>query len=272
MDDATARTATAERAARAGGAVARERFREPLDVETKTGPLDVVTAADREAQRAVIAAIEGEEEFAGEPLVCEENSSPPGTDTSIGKSLPETGRAWVVDPIDGTANYVRGLRHWTTSVAAVENGEPVGAATRLPALGDSYTAGPEGATRNGERVTVSDRTDPATCTLGLLGWWGGEREPASIHRVGSNRFGGFRRFGSMQATLALVAAGGLDGAVTRVSPHPWDTIAGVHLVRAAGGTATDIHGDRWTDGASGLVVSNGRIHDRLVGLMRDSGS
>lgn len=260
----------AERAARAGGTAAQERFREPLDVETKNGPLDVVTAADREAQRAVLATIG--QEFTGEPLVCEEDSRPPGTDTRLRKQLPGAGPAWVVDPIDGTANYVRELRYWATSVAAVEGGEPVAAATYLPALGDSYTTGPEGATRNGERVTVSDRADPATCTVGLLGWWGGEPDPASLHRVGSNRFGGFRRFGSMQAALALVAAGSLDGAVTHVSPHPWDTVAGVHLVRAAGGTATDIHGDRWTDGASGLVVSNGQTHAQLVELAQESGA
>ena len=126
MTDAIRRAALAERAARAGGVVARETFREDLPVETKADKNDVVTEADRDAQRQVVATIRNE--FPEDTLVCEEEATRSG-DGQLQKELPDSGRAWVVDPIDGTANYVRGIRFWGTSVAAVVDGDPGGVAT-----------------------------------------------------------------------------------------------------------------------------------------------
>ena len=266
MSEATLCAALAERAARAGGVVARQTFRELLAVETKEGPLDLVTDADRDAQRQVIATIR--QEFPDAPLVCEEDSHPPGVDITLEDSSPQSGTAWVVDPIDGTANYVRGMRFWTTTVAAVRAGEPVGVATYLPAIEDSYTAGPESVSLNDEPMAVSDRTDPALFAVGLIGRWDSETVPVELLRRATHNVGDIRRLGSMQGALALVAAGSLDGAFTPTTPPPWDTVAGVHLVRRAGGTATDIHGDRWHADATGLVVSNGEGHDRLVEVVQ----
>jgi myo-inositol-1(or 4)-monophosphatase len=265
MNDAPRRAAVTERAARAGGVVARERFRDALCVETKDGPLDVVTAADRDAQQQVIVTIR--QAFTDERLVCEEESTPPGVDVTLETSVPGEGPAWVVDPIDGTANYVRGMRFWATSVAAVRGGEPVAAATYLPVLEDSYTAGPESVSLNDEPMTVSDRTDPSLFAVAVIGRLQGET-PVALFRGVSRAFGDSRRLGSMQGALALVAAGRLEGAVTPTTPPPWDTTAGAHLVRRAGGTATDIHGDRWEPGATGLVASNGAAHDRLLEVAR----
>jgi len=268
MSDATRRAALAERAARAGGDLARERFRTPLEVETKADENDLVTATDRDAQARVVECVR--EEFPSGALVCEE-SPPADADLEVLETVPE-GPAWVVDPIDGTANFVRGLRFWATSVAAAVDGEPVGAATYLPAEGDIYAAGPERTTRNGTPVSVSDRTDPGTFAVGLTGWWparGGDRQ-AALFRASADRFGDVRRMGSMQGTLALVADGGLEAAVMLAQPHPWDSLAGVHLVRRAGGTATDVYGDRWEHDSEGLVVSNGAAHDAVLAAVRES--
>jgi myo-inositol-1(or 4)-monophosphatase len=84
------------------------------------------------------------------------------------------------------------------------------------------------------------------------------------------RFGDIRRVGSMQATLALVAAGPLEGAVATGTPHPWDSSAGAALVRRAGGTVTDLRGEPWTHDSVGLVASNGRAHDRLLEAVSDA--
>jgi myo-inositol-1(or 4)-monophosphatase len=62
----------------------------------------------------------------------------------------------------------------------------------------------------------------------------------------------------------MLAAGTVDGVVTNVYANPWDTVAGVHLVRLAGGTVTDVHGDPWRHDSEGLVASNGEIHDELL--------
>ena len=260
--NAPERVAVAERAARAGAVTAADSFRTDLEVETKRDKTDPVTEVDRRAQERVVSEIR--RVYPDDTVV--------GEETGTVSTLPAHGVAWVVDPIDGTTNFVRGLRFWGTSVAAVVDGDPVGAATSLPAEGDLYAAGPDQTTRNGSPVSVSDRTDPGTFVVGLTGWWparAGDRQ-ASLFRASAERFGDVRRLGSMQGTLALVADGGLEAAVMLSRPHPWDAIAGVHLVRQAGGTATDLHGDRWEHDSEGLVVSNGTAHDAVLAAVRGS--
>lgn len=266
--DETHRAAVAERAARAGGVVARETFRQEVAVETKADKTDVVTVADRDAQRQVVATVR--REFPEDPFLCEEELRVAGPESvERREAVPASGPVWVVDPIDGTANYARGLRYWATVVAALVDGNPVGVATYLPAQEDIYTAGPESVTHNGEPMRVSDRSDPETFALGAVGRWPREDGGARLDDLGS-RFGDIRRVGSMQATLALVASGSLEGAVATGTPHPWDSIAGAELVRQAGGVVTDLRGGPWTHGSTGLVASNDRAHDHLLDAVDES--
>lgn len=262
MSDADRREELAAAAAAAGAAEAVDRFREGVAVETKANKNDLVTAADRAAQRVVIDRIRAA--FPSDPVVGEEADEL--------KSVPDAGPAWVIDPIDGTANFVRGLRIWTTSVAAVVDGEPVGAASAMPATGDAY-ATVEGRTRlNGARTGVSDRTDPETFAVAVLGWGpAADRTPyAALAGAVIERFGDMRRLGSMQAALAFVASGELDAAITTRRPRPWDSIAGAHLVDRAGGRVTDAEGRPWRHDSDALVVSNGRAHDAVVAAARDA--
>lgn len=253
----TSRRAVAVDAANAGASVAADSFRAELAVERKDGKTDVVTAADRAAQRAVRARIA--EDYPEEPLVGEENDAT--------KTVPASGNAWIVDPIDGTNNYVRGVPVWTTAVTTVENRSPVASAVLAPKLADRFVVGtddpPE---RNGEQVSVSDRSDPTVCTVSPTLWWdrGRRAEYVAAVRQTVERFDDARRYGSTQYDLALVASGGLDGAFTNIAANPWDTVAGVHLVRAAGGTVTDAEGDPWGPDSRGLVASNGEIHEELL--------
>jgi len=258
--DAEERAEVAVAAARSGAAVAESHFRTDIDVETKDGKTDVVTQADRDAQAAVVDAIR--ERFDGDAVVGEEDDEL--------KSVPESGAAWVVDPIDGTNNYVAGSRYWATSVAAVVDGEPVAAANVAPALGDTYVAGPEGVRRNGEPVAVSAGSDPETLVGVPTIWWGFDRraEYAAACRAVVERFGDLRRFGCAQLALASVADGAIGGTFTNVYANPWDTIAGVHLVREAGGRVTDLEGDRWRHDSRGLVASNGAVHGDVLAAAR----
>jgi len=276
MTDGHHRGAVAERAARAGGVVARKEFRSDLVVETKANKNDVVTQTDRDTQAQVVATVR--EEFPDDPFLCEEELvSRSGPETATGEptaadTVPEAGPAWVVDPIDGTANFVRGLHTWTTSVAAVSDGETVGSATYLPSVGEFYGAGPDSVTRDGQTLSVSDRTDPETFAVAPVGWWDRDdrEEFGRLCTAVVERFGDMRRIGSFQATLAFVADGALDRAVCTVPMHPWDTMAGVHLVRRAGGRVTDLDGERWTHDSGGLVASNGEAHDELLGAAADA--
>jgi myo-inositol-1(or 4)-monophosphatase len=262
-EDVDERAGAALRAARAGATVAESRFRGDLEVERKGDKTDVVTEADRSAQRAAIEVLR--EGYPGDAVVGEEEDAL--------KAVPDSGATWVVDPIDGTNNYVRGTRLWATSVAAVRDGEPVAAANVAPALGDTYAADGAGATRNGEALSVTDERDPEACTVCPTFWWAFDRrtEYASACREAVERFGDIRRVGSAQLTLSMVAAGELDGAFTNLYTNPWDTVAGVRLVRAAGGTVTDLHGERWRHDGEGLVVSNGHVHGELLAAARAIG-
>ncbi|MFB6143207.1 MAG: inositol monophosphatase [Halorientalis sp.] len=258
MDDHLEAT---RRAVRAGAAVALDAFRESPDARTKAHKNDLVSDADRAAQDRVVETIREESDA---PVVGEEDGAR--------SALPDEGLAWVVDPIDGTANYLRGIRLWTTSVAAVRNGEPVAGASALPAVGDEYLAGAEATTLNGDAVTVSDRSDPETFAVAVLGW-GPRNQRASYAALAETvvtRCGDMRRLGSMQTSLALVAAGRLDAAMTNRRPNPWDSVAGAHLVRRAGGTVTDLEGERWGHDSDHLVASNGEAHDAVLEVARDA--
>jgi myo-inositol-1(or 4)-monophosphatase len=254
------RVAAARAAAEAGATVASGYFREDVPVETKTHATDVVTPADREAQDAVVAVLE--ERFPGEAVVGEEGD---GRDV-----VPDSGPAWVVDPIDGTNNFVREVPVWATSVAAVLDGEPVAAVNLLPALGDSYVSDGTNAYRNDEPLTVSDVSDPDAGVVAPSFWWRHDRrdEFAAATDATVRRFGDLRRHGCSQASLSLVAAGSLDGVFTNCRTNPWDTVAGVHMVRQAGGRVTDLEGERWRHDSVGLVASNGALHEDVLAAAR----
>jgi myo-inositol-1(or 4)-monophosphatase len=260
IDDAADRLSAARDAADAGAAVAADYFREDVPVETKSHATDVVTRADREAQDAVVAVLR--DRYPDDVVVGEEGDGR--------ESLPDAGPAWVVDPIDGTNNFVREVPVWATSVAAVVDGRPVAAVNLLPALGDSYVADDADAYRNGDRLSVSDVTDPEAGVVAPSFWWGHDRreEYAAATEATVREFGDLRRYGCSQAALSLVAAGGLDGVFTNCRTNPWDTVAGVHLIRRAGGRVTDLAGDPWRHDSVGLVASNGALHDRVLAAAR----
>jgi myo-inositol-1(or 4)-monophosphatase len=266
MADAGDRIEHVERVARAGGEVALAGFRTDIEVETKTdvehvvNPGDAVTAVDRAAQRRVIELVH--ERFPDDAIVGEEDEER--------KTVPEDGFAWVIDPIDGTYNFVRGLAYWSTAVALVDGPETLAATTAVPALGDVYVGRTDGVTLNGTPVSVSERTDPHTfaVTYTIVPKLG-DRD-AYAEGVGEmlSRFGEVRRVGSAHVVLALIASGALDGTVTTAVAEPWDSIGGVYLVRRAGGTVTDVHGEPWKPGCRGLVASNGNAHEELLAVAR----
>ena len=249
--------ATAIAAAERGGRVALESFRSALTVETKAdGPMDRVTAVDRAVQKHVF-------EFVGESYP---DDAVVGEEDDALKTVPEAEVAWVVDPIDGTVNYAKGNRVWMTSVAVCHDGEPVAAANYAPATDDLYVAGDDGARRNDAPVSVSDTAEPEAFLVNPV--FG----VSPTHRAGLAtavdtvlaEFGDVRRFGCAQAALSGVATGELDAVASTVELNAWDTAAGVHLIRLAGGRATDVYGDRWRPGSTGLIASNGEAHGALV--------
>ncbi len=261
-DTRDARVEVARQAAEIGSEIALESYRADLEIDYKDGKTDAVTQADRDAQSAVIEAIETE--YPGETIVGEEEGTP--------KEVPESGPAWIVDPIDGTNNYVRGIPVFGTAIGVVSGGEPITGASVFPALDDRYLSGPEGATRNDEAMSVSAVEDPELATVSPTFWWERDRrgEYAAACREIVERFDDMRRFGCGQATLAMVASGALEGTISNVYAHPWDTVAGVHMIREAGGRVTDLEGEPWRHDSRGLVATNGTegIHEEALAAAR----
>ncbi|WP_435358857.1 inositol monophosphatase family protein [Haloarchaeobius sp. DFWS5] len=256
MTEYAERARVAAEAARAGSAVAADHFRTNIDVERKDGKTDVVTHADRDAQRRVVEYVK--EHFPDDAIVGEEDDEL--------KAVPDEGAAWVVDPIDGTNNYVRDIPVWGTAVAAVVDGEAVAAATALPAMDDYYASDSTGATLNGHDIAVSDADDLDQFVVCPTIWWDFDRRDEYAQACASivERFGDMRRFGCAQAVLGMVAAGSLEATITNVDANPWDTVGGVHLVRQAGGTVTDLDGEPWRHDSRGLVASNGTRHEAVL--------
>lgn len=245
--------------ARSGAEYALDQFRTDFCVEEKSSRTDLVTNADLETQRQIVAEIE--ESFPSDAIVGEEDDKL--------KTIPEEKYAWVIDPIDGTHNFAHGMNEWVTSVALVEDSETVSTANVAPALGEEYMSTTNKVARNGRQVSVSDKRDPDIFRVAstLRPKTHGRCAERGMTNEIISRFGELRVLGTAQLTLSSVASGMLDAAIgINPAPSDWDTVAGVHQIRSAGGTVTDIRGNEWTPGGPGLVASNGRIHEELVAV------
>ncbi|QSG05134.1 inositol monophosphatase family protein [Halapricum desulfuricans] len=248
----------AERAADAGAEFAIERFRRDVAVETKSTAMDLVTEVDRRAQERIVDVVREHDPDA--TIVAEEDD--------FRKTVPDRGEAWVIDPIDGTTNFVHGLLTWGPAVAVVRDGDPVAGAVVAPAREERYLVGPERATGNGDPLRVSDRSDPDSFVVApILRYTGSaadrDRFAALTTRL-VTELGDVRRLGSAQVTLALVAAGVLDATIGPFPPNAWDTVAGALMVERAGGTVTDLAGEPWTPDSDAIVATNGEAHDAVL--------
>ncbi|WP_051545699.1 inositol monophosphatase family protein [Mycobacterium asiaticum] len=253
MDDVTAQhlMPVAQRAAQAGARIAlhwRENA-EQLQVEQKTGPRDLVSRADREAEEAIVAVLT--EMRPADGILAEEGGAVAGT----------SGVVWAVDPIDGTTNYLYGRADWAVSVAAMrqDDGCVLAGAVAEPALNLLTAAHRGGGTwQQGRRMTVGapDALDHALIEVNFGRDSQRDRAGQMVDAlVKPSR--DVRRGGSAASALAQVASGRADAAWIP-GLQPWDGAAGVLLVSEAGGTVGDLSGP--TSGcwpASGDVLACG---------------
>lgn len=179
---------------------------------------------------------------------------------------------WVIDPLDGTSNYLRGFPHFCVSIALVENGEPIHGVIFDPVRNDLFAASRGGgATLNDKKIRVAERKELAGAML-LTGFPPRERRSASAQLkcidVLLTEAEDIRRTGSAALDLAYVASGRAD-AYFESGVKPWDIAAGVLLVREAGGKVVDYRGRSTgpmdTRGLAGrsVVAGNLKICDAL---------
>jgi myo-inositol-1(or 4)-monophosphatase len=231
---------------------------ENLQVSIK-GPGDYVSAADHRAEQILHQELSRARPGFG--FVMEERGAIAG----------QGDQRWIVDPLDGTTNFLHGLPHFAISVALERQGELVAGVVYDPIKDELFWAEKgAGAYLNDRRLRVSRRSDLANSLVGtgipVLDWQGREQGFAQqLDRVAA-AVAGIRRLGTASLDLAYVAAGRLDG-FWEYGLKPWDMAAGIVLIREAGGMVSRLEdGDLLEAGT--LVAANQGIYGRLMELLR----
>ena len=258
-DGAAEAAALALRAARAAGDLLLRYAAGPaVGVETKSSGTDMVSEADRAAERLILDVLLGARPEDG--VLGEEGSERAGT----------SGRRWVVDPLDGTTNFLYGYPQWAVSIAYEDAEGPLAACVLDPSRDEAFVAARGGgATLNGEAIRIGSQADPAQA-LGATGFGYDperRRRQAEILAGLIDRVRDVRRGGSAALDLAWTACGRLD-AYYEVGLQPWDAAAGLLLVREAGGEATS---GPTSLGATGFLAACPPLHARLAALLGAAG-
>ncbi len=233
MSNAADLLALARTVALEAGALIKERRLGTVEVAaTKSSPTDVVTAADLAAEQVIRERILSSRPSDG--FVGEEGDEVCGT----------SGVTWVVDPIDGTVNYLYGIPRFAVSIAAEVNGHVVAGVVHDPMTNDTYTAiSGQGAERNGQPIWASACRSPASALVGV-GY--GYRADVRTHQAAEiaqlvPRVRDIRRHGSAALDLCSVACGQLDAYAER-GLKPWDLAAGRLIATEAGARIEGING------------------------------
>ncbi|WP_127104805.1 inositol monophosphatase family protein [Pararhodobacter zhoushanensis] len=249
------------KAARKAGRSLVKDFREVENLQVSSkGPGDFVSKADREAERII-----KEELMDGRPnygWLGEETGEDEGTDPT---------RRWIVDPLDGTTNFLHGLPHWAISIALEHKGEIV-AGLVFDAAKDEmfYTEKGLGAYMNDTRLRVSGRRSMIECIFATGVPFGGRPAlPATLQDLARLMpvCAGVRRWGAAALDLAYVAAGRYDGFWER-GLKPWDTAAGSLLVREAGGFIGPIRDGQDPIESGNMIAANSVIFDSFSKIIR----
>jgi myo-inositol-1(or 4)-monophosphatase len=251
----------AQEAARRGAAILEE-WRLKFQIQEK-GRFDLVTEADVFSQRIIrefLAQHYPHHRFVGEE---DENHCPhPGTDA------PPT---WIVDPLDGTTNYVHDCPLYCVSIGLQVAGELVVGVVLDPSRPELFTAAKgQGAWLNGRRLrtTTTACLEKALLATGFPPDLHGQEYMLEWFRRLSLQTQSLRRTGSTALNLAYVAAGRFDG-FWGFGNHAWDVAAGAVLIREAGGTVSNIDGSPFNPFTADALASNGRLHSILVEIFRN---
>lgn len=231
-----------------------------IEQDTKSSDVDVVTAADRAAERLIIDGILAVRP--GDGILGEEGGDKPS----------ETGMRWLIDPIDGTTNYVYDLPAYTVSIAAEHEGEVVAAVVYEP-KGDTCFAARlgGGATRNGQTIRCTVKSELSTALVATGFGYHADRRAgqAEVLRSLLPRVRDIRRFGSAALDLCLVASGGVDGYYER-GLNPWDMAAGALIATEAGAVVGDLRGGEASP--TFVLAAGGGLFPVLRELLAEAGA
>ncbi len=249
------------RAARAAGKVITQNVDryDPLSIEKKQRN-DFVTEVDRRAEAEIINVLQ--RSFPDHSLLCEESGQIGPDDAQY---------RWIIDPLDGTTNFIHGLPHFSVSIALTQNERLYQAVIYDPMRQELFTASKgEGAFLDSKRLRVSLVKKLDQALLGT-GFPYRDGQDLDFYQRTSRHFSaqsaGIRRLGSAALDLAYVAAGRLDG-TWLTGLQPWDLAAGALIVREAGGLVNDFNGeDQWMSSGE-VIAATPKVHHQMLELMK----
>jgi myo-inositol-1(or 4)-monophosphatase len=232
---------------------------ENLQVSLK-GPANFVSLADRRAEEMLYSDLA--KARPGYGFIGEEGGNRIGDDKT---------HTWIVDPLDGTTNFLHGIPHFAISIGLQREGTMIAGVIYNPANDELYTAERgKGAFLNDQRLRVAGRRKPSDCIIacGLPHIGRGDHELSRVEMAEiQNKVAGLRRFGAASLDMAFVAAGRLDGYWER-NLQPWDMAAGQIMVREAGGIVSGIAGDDDPLKTGSVICGNEFIHAELVKILK----
>lgn len=247
-------------ARRAGNLITRSaRDLDRLTVTSK-GPKDFVSEVDRAAEEAIVATLL--DAYPQHGVLAEEG-------TASDKN-PDAEYRWIIDPLDGTTNFLHGMPQYCVSIALQHNGQITQGVVYDPVRNDLFTASRgRGAFLNDRRIRVSRRSHLAESLIGTgFPFRNGENVDAYVAMMKAmiEKTAGLRRPGAAALDLAYVAAGWYDG-FWELSLRPWDIAAGSLLILEAGGLVADIRGeDRWFESGH-IIAGTPKVFAQMVQVL-----
>jgi len=242
--------------ARQTGDFIRSRSASDFSVEHK-GRIDLVTEVDKEAQGRIVSAIE--KHFPDHGILAEESYSKDGG----------SGYTWIIDPLDGTTNFVHHLPVYAVSLAVYLQGRPLVGVCYNPAAGELFAAeAGQGATRNGKPIKVSATTEIVNALVAT----GFPYRSQNLDQISARFFRvitqaqGVRRLGAAALDLCYVACGVFD-AFWEEGLAPWDMAAGALILTEAGGRITNLDGTPFDLERGTVAASNSHLHDAILRCM-----
>jgi myo-inositol-1(or 4)-monophosphatase len=242
-----------EAIAREAGTLLLDYFERHVSFEYKVD-VDLVTEADREAEALIARRIR--RNWPQHDLICEEGARHEGGGDYC----------WYVDPLDGTTNFAHGFPYFCVSLGLAYQGELVAGVLYDPTRDELFAAGKSrGAVLNGRAIHVSAvrRLGEALLATGFPTHERNDNPNIHYYHHFTMRSHGIRRAGAAALDLTAVACGRVDG-YWEFSLKPWDTAAGVLLVREAGGTVTRFDGSPWRMDSRETLATNGLIHEEMA--------
>ena len=249
------------RAARNAGKVIMQATEQldKVEIEQK-GSNDFVTSVDREAEQAIIYTIT--KAYPDHGYICEESGNGGNADSEY---------QWIIDPLDGTANYVKGIAHFCVSIALKVNGKTEQAVVFDPVRDELFTATKgAGCQFNTYRSRVTKAKDLKGTIIGTGFPFKVKHYKEAYLNIFSEVFdeaADLRRAGSAALDLAYVATGRLDG-FFEIGLKPWDTAAGELLVKEAGGIVTDFTGGHGYITSGNIVAGSPKVVKSLLSKIR----